>query len=331
MVFGIFKTRRHITSPKRENSVKETQPVKPAPAPVVEPQQAPVVKNPYFQRAGHVVEIMLIGPSDALIEDYLASMQIDMSRLSANEGLAFYTQDLWTITRTVGAKKRLENCFMDDEALPYIPLREKNEQERQAYVYEISPAGRQDHFLGLSLNTYTPETLRTMPEEVQAVWVLLPEPVLSFKVRHYLDALQPFLDKLTLPLIYLVGYFEKKATFRHNDHLDTNFVASLQERCRSLSGSRYTVVPVQIYGGLSITGWQSVDEPIFDLNENGYQQYQPIHCALPLLLLIHRQKDHPFFSSTEGQLIMEGLMQSLHKLTCLSWQVGEEDENEEDI
>ena len=114
MVFGIFKTRRHITSPKRENSVKETQPAKPAPAPVVEPQQAPVVKNPYFQRAGHVVEIMLIGPSDALIEDYLASMQIDMSHLSANEGLAFYTQDLWTITRTVRAKKRLENCFMDD-------------------------------------------------------------------------------------------------------------------------------------------------------------------------------------------------------------------------
>ena len=57
----------------------------------------------------------------------------------------------------------------------------------------------------------------------------------------------------------------------------------------------------------------------------------PLIAILPLLLLIHRQKDHPFFSSTEGQLIMEGLMQSLHKLTCLSWQVGEEDENEEDI
>ena len=252
------------------------------------------MKNPYFQRAGHVVEIMLIGPSDALIEDYLASMQIDMSRLSANEGLAFYTQDLWTITRTVRAKEAPGKTVLWMMKLCLIsPCGKKMSKKGRPMFMRSAQLGRQDHFLGLSLNTYTPETLRTIPEEVQAVWVLLPEPVLSFKVRHYLDALQPFLDKLTLPLIYLVGYFEKKATFRHNDHLDANFVASLQERCRSLSGSRYTVVPVQIYGGLSITGWQSVDEPIFDLNENGYQQYQPIHCALPLLLLIHRQKRPP--------------------------------------
>ena len=239
MVFGIFKTRRHITSPKRENSC-ERDAALPSPHqhPLLSPQQAPVVKNPYFQRAGHVVEIMLIGPSDALIEDYLASMQIDMSHLSANEGLAFYTQDLWTITRTVRAKKRLENCFMDDEALPYIPLREKNEQERQAYVYEISPAGRQDHFLGLSLNTYTPETLRTIPEEVQAVWVLLPEPVLSFKVRHYLDALQPFLDKLTLPLIYLVVILRK----RQPSVIMIILMRTLSLLCKSVAGAFQEVV-----------------------------------------------------------------------------------------
>lgn len=333
MVLGVFKYKQNKVPVKPRPAPKQEPVVAPRPAPkqepMVTPQPAKPVYDSYFAKAGHVFNVTLIGPNEALLEDFLASMQIDLNQLTAKYGIAFYTQDLYTITQTLKAKKHLESCFMDETNLPYVAQSSEQSTDKKDFVYEVSLAGKQENYLGLSVQTLSSLNVMEKQRNDQAVWVLLPEASLSFKIQHYLNEITPYLEKLNCPIYYLIAYFEKKACFRRNQQLDKTFVHSLKQLTQHLPGDNYYVVPIQVYGGLALDGWQSVHEPIFNLNENGYLQYQPMQCDIPFLLLVQEQKDLAFFNNNEGNRLWSGLVQGLQAQNALLWQVRKERQEDE--
>ena len=151
MPFGSFlaeaKEPREVI--KKERPVKEPKVKAPKPE-SVEPQ--PIFTEPSVDSIK--LHVMLIGRNLSVLQEFLCSMNENMSETLHTEGLSYYTRELESVSDIVAKKKRLEQFFwtfsQNDWECAEDAVHEKT------YTFTISPSGNQSKAIDLIMHCVTP-------------------------------------------------------------------------------------------------------------------------------------------------------------------------------
>lgn len=241
------------------------------------------------------LNILLYGRTMSAMQEFLCSMNENMSKELPQGGMAYYTTELQAISDIVDKKKKLERFFWEfsknDWTCP------ANQELNKIYTFSISPAGTQDKTLDFVVHCCCYNAAGAVSaQQADAVWYLADAPVLDANVGYdaYRDFLKGALGSLPAssgsaekPVCLLLSQIEKDGHFggvRDECLLKPNVSKLLLSRCRELfSGNApVAVIPVQVYGGLEYVGTDENGNPTLRLSDGGfYQSYIPENCQIP--------------------------------------------------
>ena len=294
---------------------------KPVSTPVREVQT--VTKEPAAPSAGgrKRLEILLVGRNLALMQEFLCSMNQNMGEALSGQGLAFYTQELASISDIIEKKKRLEQyCWSFSDADWRYP--EGGEASR-TYTFSISPAGSQGQALDLVIRCVTPRGDGTIPGgQADGVWLLSDGALLYDERDDYLVALQDMLDGLSgkgenagpvcliLSQIERLGHFDGPGAL---SLLPPKVSARVTALCRERfsAGIPVALIPVQVYGGMECAGLDEKHDPLLRIGQNSfYQSYVPDNCQIPCLYTIQAicaARNTDYFADTAESGMMRGI------------------------
>lgn len=312
MPFGTF--RAEARAPRQARPAKAPRPA-PKQAPKQPPKQpapkpAPAIK-PTASFASGTVNILLAGRNLSLLREFLCSMNQNMAQALQEEGLAFYTQELKTISSMTAVKKKLEQFFwtfsQNDWSYP------ADEGGEDFYRFSISSAGDQSRVLELVFHCVTPGAGDLAPGQADAVWLLTDgllleagggeDPFTRFLQGSLHTLAQGGFDRpvcLVLSQIERMGHFDSAGMkFQLPQAAAAQLTRLCQEYFLESCGSklRPALIPVQVYGGLECAGVDSKGDPLMRMGQSGfYQSYIPENCQIPGLYTLQaitaaRQQD----------------------------------------
>lgn len=296
MPFGSFMAQRKDPRPKKERPQKEKKPVIPA-----APKEEKMVFHD-LNSDSQKLKILLVGRTLSQIREFLCSVSENMSKELHQDGLAYYTTELSSISDVVDKKKKLERFFWEyskkDWTCPEDP------EDYRVYTFSISPSGVQDKTLDLVFHCCTSGSDGVISQEqADAVWYLADGPVLDAGIGY--DDYRAFLqdaigslraseDGVCKPVCLILSHVE---TFGHFGGMGELCMLKSPVRDRLIGLCRdmfscddhvaVAVIPVQVYGGLEYVGTDGDGKPVLRLSGSGYyQSYIPENCQIPGLYTI---------------------------------------------
>lgn len=296
MPFGSFMAQKRDPRPPKETPQKAT----PAPKP-------PVEEKVVFQdlnKDSLNINILLFGRTMSVMQEFLCSMSENMSRELSQEGLAYYTTELSSISDIVDKKKKLERFFWEYSEKDW-KCPEEQENSR-VYTFSISPSGTQEKTLDMVFHCCVYNAGAPMPvDKADAVWYLADGPVTDPAVGydHFREFLKDSISGLPAapqgpgkPVCLLLSQIEKLGHFSgigEERILKPSVSKKLMGQCREMFTCREHVevalIPVQVYGGLEYTQTDANCNPILQISESGYyQSYIPENCQIPGLYTIEQ-------------------------------------------
>lgn len=271
------------------------------------------------------VSILFLGRTQTLLRDYLCAMNENMNETSGAEGLAFYTKDHATMMQMVENKKKLERSFLaQSQGLPEFFKEEEKQEKETNYFFDISLAGKQSRCVEFSFFCITEEELvqgkRTLPSEVDAVWLLGEVPFLE--EGRKIGAENVWAKEQKIPVYFLLSQFEYLERFRvYNKEItlrEETYEKLIKWGKNALPESSdllqsWQMLPIQMYGSIQFTDWDEEGNPIYKIDENGfYQRYVPVGCQMPLFYTLEQyikaQKTN-FFTEYDGNKLWNAILQ----------------------
>lgn len=329
MPFGSFlaEAKEPRTVMKKERPVKEPKVKAPKPEPI-EPQ--PIFSEPSVDSIK--LHIMLIGRNLSVLQEFLCSMNENMSETLHTEGLSYYTRELESVSDIVAKKKRLEQFFWTFSQNDWECA--EDEVHEKTYTFTISPSGNQSKAIDLIMHCVTPKSeTRSSWDKTDAVW-LVTDGLLIDEDRDcdpYLRFVQDTLEHmpqqgaedsqrpicLILSQIEQLGHYQTNAT---KAQLPDSMKHQLQKLCEDCfvpvlrETTKVALFPVQVYGGMEYITVDSKGDPVQRLSQNGfYQSYIPEGCQIPGLYTLQCIADScgvSFFANEQGG----GLIQKIRRI-----------------
>ncbi len=299
MPFGSFMAQRRDPRPPKEIPQKVSEPPKPPKPPV---EEKVVFKD--LNKDSQNIHILLFGRTMSVMQEFLCSMNENMSRELSQEGLAYYTTELSSIGDIVDKKKKLERFFWEycqkDWRCP------EDQENSKIYTFSISPSGNQEKTVDLVFHCCAYHAATPLSaEKADAVWYLADGPVTDPAVGY--DRFREFLkDSLSglaatsegpgKPVCLLLSQIEKYGHFGgvgEERLLKPAVRKKLIGQCREMFSCKenvsVAVIPVQVYGGLEYTETDTNCNPVLQLSESGYyQSYIPEDCQVPGMYTIEQ-------------------------------------------
>lgn len=300
MPFGSFAAQ------EREVRSLKTSEKKEAPAPVT-PVKRSVVNSTKLN-------ILLVGRSMGLIQEFLCSMNQNMSQAMQQEGLSYYTRELESIADIVSVKKKLEQFFwfFSADYWTYSP----DDESEKIYTFSISPSGNQKMALDLVIHCAVPMQKEHLAlEQADACWVLADGPLLDgAEYDVFGQYIREFLNGMgTKPVCLILSQIEKWGHFSNTNDIAVfpqEAYQKLIEICKkklmtpNIENQAVAAIPVQIYGGLEYVDADSNGQPRLHISQSGFfQSYIPESCEIPglyTILAICSRNETDFFASMPG-------------------------------
>lgn len=310
MPFGSFNAQER-TVKKKEKPMKEPM----APKPLV--KESPAVNSTKLN-------ILLIGRNMALIQEFLCSMNQNMSQALHAQGMTYYTRELNSISDIVSQKKKLEQFFWSFSTTDWTyPV---DNTDGKTYTFSISPSGDQRKALDLVIHCVVPEQESEVKlEHMDACWILADGMLLDSGVGYdsyeqyianKLDRFAQYQDSYR-PICLILSQIEK---WGHFDGISgtTVFPKAVYRQLTDICRAKFTalgnterpiaVILIQIYGGLEYIGVDQNNQPMLHIGQSGfYQSYIPDSCETPGLYTIQAlcaNRSIDFLSGTpEGGLL----------------------------
>lgn len=297
MPFGSFfaETKEPRAVIKKERPVKERKEKIPKPEPI-SPQ--PMIDEPSVDSIK--LHIMLIGRNLSVLQEFLCSMNENMSATLHAEGLSYYTRELDAISDIVTKKKRLEQFFwtfsQNDWECAEDGVYEKT------YTFTISPSGNQTKAIDLVMHCITPRSeTRSSWDKTDAVWLVTDGLLLDEDrdcdpyLRFVQDTLEHIPQQRTKdspkPICLILSQIERLGHYQTNGtkvQLPDSMNDQLRKLCDECFASvlrdtmNVAIFPVQTYGGMEYVTVDSKGDPVQRLSQNGfYQSYIPEGCQFP--------------------------------------------------
>lgn len=297
MPFGSFlaEAKEPRTVTKRERPVKEPK--------VREPKPEPIEPQPVFSELSVdsiQLHIMLVGRNLSVLQEFLCSMNENMSENLHAEGLSYYTRELESVSDIVAKKKRLEQFFWTFSQKDWECA--EDDAPEKTYTFTISPSGNQSRAIDLIMHCVTPRSeTRSRWDKTDAVWVVTDGLLLDEdrECDPYLRFVQDTLENLPSqgaeeaqkPICLILSQIEQLGHYQTAGP-KAQLPASVQQQLKKLcedcfaavlrENTKVAVFPVQVYGGMEYVTVDSKGDPVQRLSQNGfYQSYIPEGCQLP--------------------------------------------------
>jgi|GEM_PF-1485659 len=329
MPFGSFlaeaKEPREVI--KKERPVKEPKIKAPNPQPI-NPQ--PVFTEPSVDSIK--LHIMLIGRNLSVLQEFLCSMNENMSETLHTEGLSYYTRELESVSDIVAKKKRLEQFFWTFSQNDWECA--EDDVHEKTYTFTISPSGNQSKAIDLIMHCVTPQSeSRSSWDKTDAVWLVTDgllidedrdcDPYLRF-VQDTLEHLpQQRADEPKKPICLILSQIEQWGHYQTTG-AKSQLPESMKHQLQKLGEDCFVpalrenvtvaVFPVQVYGGMEYVTVDTKGDPVQRLSQNGfYQSYIPDGCQIPGLYTLQRIADSrgvSFFANEQGG----GLVQKIRRI-----------------
>lgn len=329
MPFGSFlaeaKEPREVI--KKERPVKEPKVKAPKPEPI-SPQ--PIFTEPSVDSIK--LHIMLIGRNLSVLQEFLCSMNENMSETLHTEGLSYYTRELESVSDIVAKKKRLEQFFWTFSQSDWECA--EDDVHEKTYTFTISPSGNQSKAIDLIMHCVTPQSeSRSSWDKTDAVWLVTDgllidedrdcDPYLRF-VQDTLEHLpQQRAEEPKKPICLILSQIEQWGHYQTTgakSQLPDAMKHQLQKLCEDCflpalrENVTVAVFPVQVYGGMEYVTVDTKGDPVQRLSQNGfYQSYIPDGCQIPGLYTLQRIADSrgvSFFANEQGG----GLVQKIRRI-----------------
>ncbi len=245
------------------------------------------------------LHIIFFGRNLWSMQDFLCSVNENMSKSLHKEGLTYFAAENDDIRDIVDRKTKLENFFWEFSRLPW------NGDEESGlfrdYRFSISASGDQEKTLDLIFHCCVyGETAPFALAQADAVWFLADGPVLDEKIgydpwRTYIkDTLSN--DSLNGKIVcILMSQIENRGHFNRigeQTELKKEVSEKLIQRVREIftvGSVQAAVIPVQVYGGLQYMGTDDNCEPELYLSHGGFiQSYVPENCEVPNLYTVQQ-------------------------------------------
>ncbi len=324
MPFGSFlaeaKEPREVI--KKERPVKEPKVKAPKPEPV-DPQ--PIFAEPSVDSIK--LHIMLIGRNLSVLQEFLCSMNENMSETLHTEGLSYYTRELESVSDIVAKKKRLEQFFWTFSQNDWECA--QDEVHEKTYTFTVSPSGNQSKAIDLILHCVTPRSeTRSSWDQTDAVWLVTDgllidedrdcDPYLRF-VQDALEHMpQQGADDPQKPICLILSQIERLGHYQTSGtkaQLPDPLKRQLQKLCEDCFApvlretAKVALFPVQVYGGMEYVTVDSKGDPVQRLSQNGfYQSYIPEGCQFPGLYTLQCIADSrgvSFFANEQGGALVQ--------------------------
>lgn len=280
---------------KKERPVKERREKTPKLEPIT-PQ--PIITEPSVDSVK--LHIMLIGRNLSVLQEFLCSMNENMSETLHTEGLSYYTRELESVSEIVEKKKRLERFFWTFSRSDWECA--EDEVYEKTYIFTISPSGNQTKAIDLVMHCITPRSqTRSSWDKTDAVW-LMTDGLLLDEDRDcdpYLRFVQDTLDHMPRqgakapqkPICLILSQIERLGHYQTSGS-KVRLSGSVKDQLRGLcedcfapvlhDAMNVAVFPVQVYGGMEYVTVDSKGDPVQRLSQNGfYQSYIPEGCQFP--------------------------------------------------
>ena len=273
-------------------------------------EKAPTMPEPAI--AGSTkLHILLIGRSISLIQEFLCSMNQNMSQALHQQGLTYYTRELESITDVVSVKKKLEQFFWNFSTDDWTYS--NDETGSRVYTFSISPSGNQNMALDFVIHCAVLEQEESAWEQADVCWILADGLLLDGDAgydrfgQYAAEALRRFSGK---PVCLILSQIEKWGHFSKVNDITVfpkdvyqKLIAVCEEKIPVFGDEKQSVpvFPVQIYGGLEYVGADESGQPRLRISQSGFfRSYIPENCELPGLYTIqticaHRETD--FFAN----------------------------------
>lgn len=297
MPFGSFlaEAKEPRTVAKRERRVKEPKVKAPKPEPI-EPQ--PIFSEPSVDSIK--LHIMLVGRNLSVLQEFMCSMNENMSETLHTEGLSYYTRELESVSDIVAKKKCLEQFFWTFSQNDWECA--EDEVHEKTYTFTISPSGNQSKAIDLIMHCITPQSeTRSSWDKTDAVWLVTDgllidsdrdcDPYLRFVQDALGNMPRQNADEPQKPICLILSQIEQLGHYQATGskaHLPDSVKHQLQKLCKDCFASalrenaKVALFPVQVYGGMEYVTVDSKGDPVQRLSQNGfYQSYIPEGCQLP--------------------------------------------------
>ena len=310
MAFGTLKVSMRDPKPVREKQKKE-KPV---------PQEKEPVHVPVNGRDR--LKILVIGRNMAMIQEFLCAMNENMSEALQTQGLAFYTQELQTISDVVAKKKKLEQFLWSFSKQDWCYSEEDTHEKK--YVFSISPSGDQQKAIDLELQCITPDAETNMSwAQTDALWLLSDGALVLQEYDGFLSYLRDVLaglpeqsadEKKPICLIQTqiesLGHFSGVAGM---SRLPEKVERSITQMCRAqfVCDAPVAIIPVQVYGGMEFVGLDDNHMPKLHIGQSGfYQSYIPDNGHVPVLFTLQSicaDKQEPVFTGINQTELLKSI------------------------
>lgn len=297
MPFGSFlaEAKEPRTVVKKERPVKEPKVKAPKPEPI-EPQ--PIFSEPSVDSIK--LHIMLVGRNLSVLQEFLCSMNENMSETLHTEGLSYYTRELESVSDIVAKKKRLEQFFWTFSQNDWECA--EDEIHEKTYTFTISPSGNQSKAIDLIMHCVTPQSeTRSSWDKTDAVWLVTDgllmdedrdcDPYFRFVQDTLGNMPRQSAEESQKPICLILSQIEQLGHYQTTGskaQLPDSMKLQLQKLCEDCFGSvlrentKVALFPVQVYGGMEYVTVDSKGDPVQRLSQNGfYQSYIPEGCQLP--------------------------------------------------
>lgn len=258
------------------------------------------------------LHITLVGRNMSIILDYLCGLYQNASTALQEEGLAFFTTELETISAVVSRKNALDMLFW--EGGTFWKCQEQNVNEKD-YTFCITPAGRQDQMLRLCFHCSCPCGHSGPQEKRDLLWLLADGALYDERVSNdsYLNFAAAQIAAGHVDCVIL-------SQVEHIAHVSGNTAGKysltdqkkLFERAQDVFGeacSDNLLYPVQMYGGLEYQRMDDDGVPVLCVGRsNHFRSYEPRRCHFPLFHCLLRIINQP----SELNLVEYELMQGIH-------------------
>lgn len=280
MPFGSFYVQKRESRPDAAKAGKESE--KPASAAV----------------NCTTLHILLIGRSLSLMQEFLCSMNQNMSQALHQQGLTYYTRELASISDVVSVKKKLEQFFWNFSNCDWTYS--NDDTEERVYTFSISPSGNQNRVLDFVIHCAVLEQAEELAwEQADACWILADGLLLDSDAGY--DRFGPCAAEALnrsggKPVCLILSQIEKWGHFsKANDitvfpkEVYRKLIAVCEEKIPVFGDEPQPVpvLPVQIYGGLEYVGADEFSQPRLHISQSGFfRSYIPENCELPGLYTI---------------------------------------------
>lgn len=314
MAFGSLLVEDRAPRPKKEKARRRKDPPSPSVQETVTPEPLAV--------SHETLHILLVGRNLSIIQEFLCSMNQNMSEALQGQGFAFYTQELDCISDVIAQKKRMEQfCWsFTGEAWTYSAC----DAAARTYTFSISPSGNQDRALDLELRCITPDFDEHMKwSQTDAVWLLSDGALFFAPDDHFLGYLQDVLRSLPSqndggckPVCLIQSQIEHLGHFDGPGALSVlpdKAAGRIISLCREYfsADTPVALIPVQVYGGMECVGMNGSQEPLLRIGQSGfYQSYIPDNCQIPALYTIQSicaKSQCDYFADASEKGLMQGI------------------------